>query len=154
MPTLILQMRGRPHQPTGRSVPEAIPVEILDTWHCLASCLIGGRFCGRRGWWWDESVFGAEVRDQLRRFLIGEGIAERRHLLSAVINLSNNFGGRPELVFAQVYKRRRLLAADTADSMAVGATLIAKQDCSGPCGGFAFGAQQSVGVGRGEKQER
>ena len=99
-------------------------------------------------------MFGAEVRDQLRRFLIGDGIAEGRHLHSAVINLSRNFGGSPELVFAQVDKRRRLLAADTADSMAEGATLISKQDCSSLRGGFAFGAQQSMGMGRGEKQER
>jgi len=86
------------------------------------------RSIGRR---WDGAVFGAQVGDQLSHLLVGEGVAEGRHLLSAVEDLGGDLGRRPKLVLADVDQRGRLFAADAADAVAVGAALVAEEDGAG-----------------------
>ena len=59
-----------------------------------------GRLGGKRRW--DGAGFGAEVSYQLCDLLIGEGVAEGRHLLAAVENLGRDFSGGPGFVSAKV----------------------------------------------------
>jgi len=83
-------------------------------------------------------VFGAEVGDKLGGFGVGDGFAEGRHLLAAVEDLIGDFGGGPELVFGQGGEDWAFLAADAGFSVAVGATLAAKEEGAGLLGGFVF----------------
>ena len=100
-------------------------------------------------------MFSAKISDQLGSFLIGDRIAEGRHLLAAGEDLVGDPGRGPELVLAQVNERRRFLGADAADAVTVGATFVAKQDRAGPFGGLgaSFGLEEAVGRERGEKDD-
>jgi hypothetical protein len=85
--------------------------------------------------------------------IVGERIAERRHLLAAVENLAGDFGRSPELVFAQTSQVRPFFAACAARSVAVGATLVAKEKRAGLLGGFGPRAGESVRWKRGESEK-
>jgi hypothetical protein len=104
---------------------------------------------GRRNGW----VLGAKICDDLSDLRVGERIAEGGHLLPAVENLIGDLGRGPELVFAQSGEDGPFFAACAANSVAVGATLISKQDSSGLLGGLGFGAKDGAGVERSEKQD-
>lgn len=98
-------------------------------------------------------MLGAEVGDQLGDLLIGDGVAEGRHLLAAVENLTGDFLRGPGLVCAQADEAWRLFAADAARSVTIGATLVAKQQCAGLLGGLRLSTEQSVGGGsRGDNE--
>ena len=98
-------------------------------------------------------MFGAEVCDQLGDLLVGERVAEGRHLLAAVEDLAGDFCRGPELVLAQVGEIRTLLAAGSAGSVAVGATLVAKENRAGLLGSFGLRAEEGVGGERGEQDD-
>ena len=101
----------------------------------------------------DGPVFGAEVGDQLSDLLIGEGVAEGRHLLAAVENLMGDFGRGPVFVLAQAGEAGGLLGSLTAGSVTVSAALVAKEDRAGLLAGFVVGAEQGVGRGCGDEDE-
>jgi hypothetical protein len=67
----------------------------------------------------------------LGSLLVGDRIAERGHLLSAIQDLSRDFGRRPQLVFAQIHQGRGFFGADAAFAVAMCATLVAKQKGAG-----------------------
>lgn len=92
-------------------------------------------------------MFGAEVGDQLGDLLIGDRVAEGRHLLAAVENLAGDFFRGPGLVCAQADEARSLFAADATGSVAIGATLVAKQQCAGLLGGLRLSTEKGVGGG-------
>jgi len=96
-------------------------------------------------------VFGTEVSHELGSLLVGDRIAERGHLLSAIQDLSRDFGRRPQLVFAQVHQGRGFLGADAAFAVAVSATLVAKE--KGACLFVGLGLAGRDGGGCGKKRE-
>jgi hypothetical protein len=100
-------------------------------------------------------VLSTEVSDQLGDLLIGDRVAEGRHLLATVENLAGDFFRRPGLVCAQADEARSLFAADATGSVAIGATLVAKQQCAGLLGGLGLSTGKGVGTGsRGDNESR
>jgi len=81
-------------------------------------------------------MFCAQICDNLRDFRVSERVGKRRHLLATVENLVRDLFRSPELVLANVDKRRSFLASDAAHAVAVSTTLVAKEDRTGLLGGL------------------
>jgi hypothetical protein len=81
-------------------------------------------------------MLGAQIGDQLGYLLVGKGVGEGRHFLAAIEDLVGYFCRWPELIGADVGESRPFLSASATDAMAVGATLIAKEDGAGLFIGF------------------
>jgi len=96
-------------------------------------------------------VLGAEPGHKLGCLLVGERIAEGRHLLAAVENLMCDLGWGPAFVLAQTGQVRRLFAACAACAVAMDTALVAKENRAGLLGGSGFCAKQGVRRDRGEK---
>ena len=75
-------------------------------------------------------MFGAQIGDDLCHLLVGERIGERRHLLSAVKNLLGHLGRSPNLVLVNIHQRGSFFGAFKGGAMAVGASLVAIENCA------------------------
>ena len=98
----------------------------------------------------DGAVLCAQVGDQLRDLRVGERVAKGRHLLSAIENLSGDFGGRPVGVLADVDEAGCFFAADAAYAVAKGAAFVAKQHGAGLLVGLGVGG---IGGEKGGKDD-
>ena len=90
-------------------------------------------------------MLGAQIGDNLRHLLVCQGVGEGGHFPSAVENLVRHFGRSPGLVFADVRERRSFFATDSGNAVAIGATLVAKEDRAGFFSNLVFAAERSVG---------
>jgi len=100
-------------------------------------------------------MFGAQKRDQLGDLILGERVFEAGHLLSAVFDLCRNLSRLQGL--ANVGQRRSFLCALSGGSMAIGATLVAKQSGSLCFRSFRSGSKNCFGwekYNAGESQSR
>lgn len=89
---------------------------------------------------------GAEVRDQLSSFLVGERVAEGRHLRAAVENLAGQLWHCPHLVLAQRGGQcGGLLGACKICAVAMGAPLIKKERRACRFVGFGLGIGECAG---------
>lgn len=89
------------------------------------SCL-ARRQWRRRG----RPVLRAEISDQLSDLLVRHGIAEGRHFGAAIENLVGDLGRGPNLVLPQIDQGGSLFCTDSAITMTVGTTFVAKQQCT------------------------
>ena len=78
--------------------------------------------------WRNGPVPRPKKNDDLRCLGIRQRIGEGRHLLPAVLNLFGDLGRSPELVLADVHESRSLLRTRSGGAMAMGASLVAKQN--------------------------
>ena len=103
----------------------------LVRWRELLRGRSGGR--GRHG-----AILGAKIGDELRNLLVGQGVAEGRHLLPAVQDLSGDFCGGPRFVRTDAGERGGFFAANAVGAVAVGAALVAEQNSAGFLAGLVF----------------
>lgn len=76
-------------------------------------------------------MLGAEENNDLGSLRIGQRIREGWHLLPAVLNLFGDLRRSPVLVLADVRESRSLLRTRSGGAVAMGASLVAKQNCPG-----------------------
>lgn len=81
-------------------------------------------------------LFGAEKSDQLLDFVVGERIAEGRHLLAAVEELAGDFVVGPLLLFADVFESRGFARAFEVGAVAEAAAFVAEENGAGHFGFF------------------
>lgn len=83
-------------------------------------------------------MLGAQVGDDLGRFLITERVGEGRHLLSAVENLVSHFVDGPLAFLADVDEGRSFLGSGAVCAVAMGTAFVAKEDGAGDLLFFVF----------------
>lgn len=117
----------------GASVNSRLPFGVFRHRPCPPLESISLFFSLRR--WRDGPVPGAQIGHQLRNFLVGERVAEGRHLLTAIQNLIGDLGRRPFLVVRQTGQIRSFLGSNAAVAVAMSAALVAKKNGAGQLGG-------------------
>lgn len=90
-------------------------------------------------------MLGAQIGDDLRGLLVTEGVGEGRHLLAAIENLVGHLFDSPVVVLADVDERGSFLGAGEVCSVAVGTTLVAKEDGAGDLCLFVLVAPECMG---------